>query len=144
MLLRKGVVPYEYMDSWERFVEKLLPKKENFYSSLNIEDITDVDYSHVKRVFKIFSNKNIVEYHNLFVQSGYYFQMFLSILWINVLKYMTLTLLIFEACLKKTGIKSEILTNADILLMVEKGVRGGICHAIHRYAKANKYMKKPY
>ena len=132
------------MDSWERFVEKLLPKKENFYSSLNIEDITDVDYSHVKRVFKIFNNKNIVEYHNLFVQSVYYFQMFLSILWINVLKYMTLTLLIFEACLKKTGMKSEILTNADILLMVEKGVRGGICHAIHRYAKANKYMKKPY
>ena len=67
MLLRKGVVPYEYMDSWERFVEKLLPKKENFYSSLNIVDITDVDYSHVKRVFKIFNNKNIVEYHNLWL-----------------------------------------------------------------------------
>ena len=41
--LRKGAYPYEYMDSWERFNEKLLPDKEAFYSSLNMEDVTDVD-----------------------------------------------------------------------------------------------------
>ena len=50
LLLRKGVYPYEYMDSWERFDETLLPGKEAFYSSLNIENITDVDYKHAKRV----------------------------------------------------------------------------------------------
>ena len=50
--------------------------------------------------------------------------------------------LAWQACLKKTEIKLELLTNFDMLLMVEKGIRGGICHAIHRYAKANnKYMK---
>ena len=59
MLLRKGVYPYEYMNTLERFNEKLLPKKGNFYSSLNIEDITDVHYRHTKKVFKIFNNKNI-------------------------------------------------------------------------------------
>ena len=49
--------------------------------------------------------------------------------------------LVWQACLKKTGIKLELLTNVDMLLIVEKGIRGGICHAIHRYAKANsKYM----
>ena len=48
MLLRKGVYPYECMDSWERFDEELLPEKEAFYSSLNMEDITDVDYRHAK------------------------------------------------------------------------------------------------
>ena len=52
------------------------------------------------------------------------------------------TWLAWKACLKKTGIRLELLTNVDMLLMVEKGTRGGICHAIHRYAKANnKYMK---
>ena len=59
MLLRKGVYPYENMNTLERFNEKLLPKKGNFYSSLNMEDITDVHYRHTKKVFKIFNNKNI-------------------------------------------------------------------------------------
>ena len=50
--------------------------------------------------------------------------------------------LAWQACLKKTGVKLELLTNNDMLMMVEKEIRGGICHAIHRYAKANsKYMK---
>ena len=49
--------------------------------------------------------------------------------------------LAWQACLKKTGVKLELLTDIDMLLMVEKGIRGGICHAIHRYAKANiKYI----
>ena len=52
LLLRKGVYPYEYMDSWEKFDEISLPDKEDFYSSLNKEDITDVDHRHAKRVFK--------------------------------------------------------------------------------------------
>ena len=50
--------------------------------------------------------------------------------------------LAWQACLKKTDEKLELLTDVDMLLMVEKGIRGGICHAIYRYAKANnKYMK---
>ena len=50
--------------------------------------------------------------------------------------------LAWEACLKKTKIRLELLTYIDMLLMVEKGIRGGMCHAVHRYAKAsNKYMK---
>ena len=50
--------------------------------------------------------------------------------------------LAWQACLKKTEVKLELLTDVDMLLIVEKGIRGGICHAIHRYAKANiKYMK---
>ena len=52
MLLRKGVYPYEYMDSWERFNETSFPDKESFYSSLNMEDITDVDHMDAKRKFK--------------------------------------------------------------------------------------------
>ena len=53
MLLRKGAYPYEYMDSWKRFDETSLPNKEAFYGSLNMEDITDGDHRHAKRVLKI-------------------------------------------------------------------------------------------
>ena len=68
-LIRKGVYPYEYMDSWERFDEKSLPDKEAFYSSLNMEDITDVNHRHAKIVFKPLNNKNLGDYHDLYVQS---------------------------------------------------------------------------
>ena len=52
MLLRKGVYPYEYMDEWEKFDETKLPQKEEFYSNLNMEHITDADHIHAKRVCK--------------------------------------------------------------------------------------------
>ena len=57
LLLRKGVYPYEYMDDWEKFNETTLPEKEDFYSHLNIEDISDADYAHAKRVCKDFKIK---------------------------------------------------------------------------------------
>ena len=69
MLLRKGVYPYEYMDSWERFDETSLPDKEAFYSNLNMENITDVDYRHAEIVFKNLNNKNLGDYHDLYGQS---------------------------------------------------------------------------
>ena len=68
MLLRKGVYTCEYMDSSERFDETSLPDKETFYSSLNLEGITDVDCRHAKKVFKIFNNKSLGDYHDLYVQ----------------------------------------------------------------------------
>ena len=69
LLLRKGVYPHEYMDNWERFNETSLPNKESFYSSLNMENINDIDYRHGNNVFKKFELKNLGEYHNLYVQS---------------------------------------------------------------------------
>ena len=65
LLLRKGVYPYEYIESWERFDETSLPDKQAFYNSLNTEDITDVDHRHAKRVFKSLNNKNLGNYHDL-------------------------------------------------------------------------------
>ena len=69
LLLRKGVYPYEYMDKWERFDDKLLPNKEAFYSNLNMGDITDTDYRHANKVFQEMELKNLGEYHDLYVQS---------------------------------------------------------------------------
>ena len=69
LLLRKGVYPYEYMDSWERLNETSLPSKEDFYSNLNMENIDDIDYRHGNNVFKRFELENLGQYHDLYVQS---------------------------------------------------------------------------
>ena len=69
LLLRKGVYPYEYMDDRDKFNEEKLPNKSDFYSSLNMEDISEIDYRHALKVFNKFNIKNLGEYHDLYVQS---------------------------------------------------------------------------
>ena len=69
MLLRKGIFPYEYIDGWEKFNETILPEKEDIYSNLNREDITDADYMHAKIVCKDFEMKHLGEYHDLYLKS---------------------------------------------------------------------------
>ena len=152
LLLRKGVYPYEYMDNWERFNETSLPDKESFYSSLNMENIDDIDYRHGNNVFKKFKLKNLGEYHDLYVQSNTLlladvFENFrntcIKVYELDPAHFLSLPGLAWQACLKKTNIKLELLTDYDMLLMVEEGIRGGICHMIHRHAARanNKYMK---
>ena len=69
LLLRKGIYPYKYMDSWKRFNEESQQDKESFYSELNKEDVTDEEYEHTKKVWNTFKIKNLGEYHDLYVQS---------------------------------------------------------------------------
>ena len=150
-MLRKSVYPYEYMDNWERFNETSLPSKESFYSNLNMENIDDIDYRHGNNVFNKFKLNNLGDYHDLYVQSdtlllAYAFENFrdmcLKEYELDPAHFLSLPGLAWQACLKKTNIELELLTDYDMLLMVEKGIRGGICHSIQRYAKANnKYMK---
>ena len=66
--MRKGVYPYEYMDSWERFNETILPSKKDFYSELNLEDSSDSDCEHAKEVFKKYC-KNMEDYLDLYVET---------------------------------------------------------------------------
>ena len=116
-----------------------------------MEDITDVDYKHAERVFKNLDNKNLGEYHDLYVQSDTLlltavFEKFrktcLKLYELDFAQFLSAPGLVWQACLKKTGVKLELLVDPDMLLMVEKGIRGEICHPIHRYAKANnKFMK---
>ena len=65
MLLRKDVYPFEYTDGWEKFKETSLLEKEEFYSNLNMEDITDANYMHAERV----EIKKLGEYHNFYLKS---------------------------------------------------------------------------
>ena len=151
LLLRKGVYPFEYMDTWERFNEISLPSKEDFYSNLNMEDISDIDYRHANNVFKRFKLENLGDYHDLYMQSdtllladvfNNFRDMCIKEYELDPAHFFSLPGLAWQACLKKTNIELELLTDYDMLLMVEEGIRGGIRHSIHRYAKANnKYMK---
>ena len=151
LLLRKGVYPYEYMDSWERFNERSLPSEKEFYSNLNMEDIDEIDYRHGNNVFTNLKLDNLGIYHDLYVKSETllladvfenFRDMCLKEHELDPAHFISLPGLAWQACLKKTNIELELLTDFDMLLMVEKGIRGGICHSIQRYAKANnKYMK---
>ena len=151
MLLRKGVYPYEYLVSWQRFDETSLPDKEAFYSNLNMEGITDVDYRHGKTVFEYLIKNNLGDYHYLYVQNDTllladvfenFINMCIKVYELDPAHFLSAPGLAWQACLKKTEVKLELLTGVDMLLMVEKEIRGGVCHAIYRYAKANiKYMK---
>ena len=69
MLLRKGVYPYECMDEWDEFNEKIIPGKELFYSNLTLENIIETDYAHANNVLKNFNINNLGEYHDLYVRS---------------------------------------------------------------------------
>ena len=67
LLLKKGIYPYEYMDSFERFSETKLPDKEKFYSSLSGKGITVEEYAHAQEVWAAFGCQNLGDYHNLYV-----------------------------------------------------------------------------
>ena len=151
MLLRKGIYPYEYMDSWEKFNETSLSSKKDFYSNLNMENIDDIDYRHGNNVFKRFKLKNLGEHHDLYVQRDTllladvfenFRNTYLKLCELDPGHFLSLPGLAWQAYLKTTNVEVELLTDYDMLLMVEEGIRGGICHSIQRYAKANnKYMK---
>ena len=138
------------MDEWNKFDEKELPVKESFYSNLTVEDISDTDYKHANNVFKKFDLNNLGDYHDLYVRSDTLlladiFENFrhasLNNYELDPAHFVSLPGLAWQACLKKTNVELELITDYDMLLMIENGIRGGICHAIQRYAKANnKYM----
>ena len=152
LLLRKGVYCYEYMDGWEKFNETSLPEKEGFYSHLNMEAITDAEYPYAKRVRKDFEIKNSGEYHDLYVQTNTLLadvfenlrNMCLKIYDLDQAIFLSASRLAWQAALKITKGKLDFLTHINMLLMVKKGIRGGICHSIYRYAKASNKCMKDY
>ena len=103
-------------------------------------------------MFKGFKLDNLGDYHDLYVQSNTllladvfenFRDMCIKVYELDPAHFVLLPGPAWQTCLKKTNIELELLTDYDMLLMVEEGIRGGICHSIHRYAKANnKYMKK--
>ena len=116
-----------------------------------MEDISAIDYRHANNVFTAFILENLGDYHDLYAQSdtllladvfNNFRDVCLKEYELDPAHFLSLPGLAWQACLKKTNIELELITDCDMLLMVEEGKRGAICHSIHRYAKANnKYMK---
>ena len=151
MLLRKGAYPYEDKDSWEKLDKTSMPDKKAFYSNLNLEDISNEDYELAEKVWSVFEIRNRVKYHGMYAQGDTllladafenFRNKFLEIYGLDPAYFVSAPGLVWQACFKKTEVKLELLTDYDVILMIEKGSRGGIWQATHRYAKANnKYMK---
>ena len=150
LMARKGVYPYDYMDSFDKFNSQL-PSKEDFYSILNDKDISKEDYEHVQNVWNTFNLKNMGQYHDLYLKSDILlladvFENFrktcLEYYKLDPCHYFTSPGLSWDAMLKMTDIKLELMTDVDMFQFIEKGLRGGISYIANRYGKANnKYMK---
>ena len=153
LVSRKGVYPYEFMDDFEKFKKQSLPKKTSFFSRLKQEKISDEDFFHAQKVWKEFELKNMGDYHDLYLKTD-------VLLLADVLEnfrnlcekhyeldpahFYTVPGLSWDAMRKITGIKLDLFEEGqiDMLLMIEKGIRGGISNVFKRYAKANnKFMK---
>ena len=140
------------MNSWDRFNESKLPSKDTFYSNLNMSGVSDKEYEHACKVWNEFGIKNMGDYHDLYLKTD-------TILLANVLElfrsvcmkiygsdpahFYTAPGLAWKACFKKTGVRLELLLDPDMLLMFERGIRGGITQSVHRWAAANNpYMEE--
>ncbi|XP_068704482.1 uncharacterized protein [Montipora foliosa] len=150
LMSKKGVYPYDFMDSFEKFNEKL-PPKEEFYSVLNDEHISDEDYTHAQNVWNTFSLKNMGEYHDLYLKSDILlladvFENFrktcLQYYKLDPCHYFTSPGLSWDAMLKMTKMQLELMTDIDMFQFIEKGMRGGRSYIANRYGEANnRYMK---
>ena len=146
LLIRKGVYPYECVNSWDRFNETQLPPIDAFYSNLNMSSISEEDYQHTQQVWKEFGIHNLGDYHDLYLRTDVVllaniFEAFrdtcLKHYKLDPAHFYTSPGLAWKACLKHTGIKLELLADPDMLLMFEQGIRGGITQAVRKYAAAN-------
>ena len=153
LLYKKGIYPYEYMDSWAKFSETRLPDKEKFYSKLNDEHITDEEYSHAQTVWETFECKTLGDYHDLYVKTDValladVFENFRNLCQeqygLDPAHYCTSPGLSWDALLKKTGVELEFFTDIEMHIFVERGMRGGISMVSKRYAKANNPLVPDY
>ena len=153
LLMRKGVYPYEYMDSFYRFDEKELPSIEEFYSSIKKEDISDEDYEHAQKVFQEFKLSSLGDYHDLYVKTDVLllsdvFESFRKVCLtqyeLDPCHFYTSPGLSWSSLLKMRGIELELLTSIEHLLMIEAGTRGGLSQISNRYKKANNPYLETY
>ena len=154
LIKQKGFYPYEYMDSIEKFKEDKPPPQKAFFSKLTGRGITDKNYKHVWNVWNTWNMETMKDYHELYniadvLQLADVFENFrnlcLKIYGLDPVYYFTAPGLAWDACLKMTNINLELLSDPNMLLMFEKGIRGGISMISNRYGEANnKYMGKNF
>jgi len=153
MITRKGVYPYSYMDNWSKFdVEPAKLKRKHFTNDLTGKKITKDDYKFFEKICGEFNIKNLGEYHDLYLKSDVllladvfenFRKMCLKYYKLDPCHYYTAPGLAWDACLKMTGIKLDLLSDVDMHQFIEMGLRGGVSIITRRKGLANnKYMKE--
>ena len=151
LLSRKGVYPYEFMDSFEKF-NFTFPGKDAFFSQLTGE-VSDEDFSHARKVWRRFGMKNLGEYHDLYLKTDVFLladvvENFRTVLLKNYFLdpawFLTAPAFFWEAMLKMTGVELELICEGEVEMFrfFERQIRGGVSSVFHRFSQANnKFMK---
>ena len=146
LVTKKGVYPYEYMDSADKLNQDHLPQQADFFSKLYDASVTDEQYAHAQTVWKTFNMTSMKQYHDTYLTTDVLlladiFENFrsiaLSFYQLDPAHYYTLPGFSFDACLRMTRARLELLTDIDQLLFIERGIRGGIATITNRYAHSN-------
>ena len=142
------------MNAFDKFNDEQLPSKEQFYSRLTEEDITNDDYNKAKQIWKHFDIKNMGEYHDLYLKTDVllltdafenFRDMCLSYYGLDPVYYYTLPNFAFDAMLKLTGIEIDLVYDQEMYEMIEAGLRGGMTQTTCKKVEANnKYMGCDY
>ena len=151
LMTRKGIYPYSFMDSFDKFdIDPLTLTKSDFRNDLTGEDISDGDYEFYRAICEKFAMKTLGEYHDLYLKSDVLlladvFENFRETCFqyyeLDPAHFYSAPGLSWNACLKMTGIELELISDVDMYLMIEKGLRGGMSVITHRKAVSNnKYM----
>ena len=150
LLKKKGVFPYEYTTGFDKLEVNEVPSKKDFYSKLNDAGLSDEQYEHAQNVWTEFRCKTMRDYHDLYLKTDVllladvmenYRDVCIKNYGLDPLWYYMAPGLLWDAVLKISEMKLELLTNPDMYLMVEAVIRGGNSTITKRYAKANnRYM----
>ena len=154
LLTEKGVYPYDYMNSFDKFNESQLPSIEDFYSQLYEEGITDTQHTRAKVIWNNSNIKNLGEYHDLYLMTDVYLlsdvfenfrDMCLNYYGLDPAHYITLPNYSWSAFLSLTGVRLQQIHNKDMYEMISKGLRGGMTQCAHKKVEANnKFMNEQY
>ena len=154
LLTRKGVYPYAYMDSADRFKETKLPPEKDFYNDLTKQHITEEDYAFVEKLWNTFHLQSLGELHDLYMETDTllladvfqnYRQVIMKNYGLDPIHFYTAPSLSWSAGLKFTNVKLEIPSDVNMHMFFDRGLRGGISMVSHPYARANnEQMKECY
>ena len=153
LLQQKGVYPYDHMDSFDRFQETSLPIKESFFNKLNDTGITEKQYQHAQNVWNAFGCTNMRDYHDVYLKSDVLlltdvFEKFRATCMqhygLDPVHYYTSPGMAWDAALKVTDVKLELITDIDQYKFIESAIRGGVSMISTRYAKANNPYVEDY
>ena len=145
-LLKKSTYPYEYIDCFEKFEKKRLPKHEEFYSALNYSNVDREKYDEAQYIWERFNCKTIGDFHDLYVLLDTalladVFNVFrkktLRIYSLDPCHYYSIPSLSWNAMLKYTKVEIELLTDIDMYLFIEQNIKGGISQTVKRHSVAN-------